>query len=457
MVYSLLYRRPSRVSLSQASISGDEKQKSLSDSVITGSSRSSAGIPDALSFDRIINGGTCPPCTVRDFMNYMKYIEHDAENLQFYLWFRNYSERFFQLPKHEQALSPLWSTQRTEADTTAIHTNNKQLPASVAEFFQGTDFDNAPKTDDYPHDSFSEPRGHSSDTKHTLSVNDSHTDLSNTHTFSARSTDDTYASAGLQWAPFTTNPFREEISRIIAIYIAPDSPRQLNLSSRERDAVLHALQNTTHPSAFHAATTSVEYTLRHQAHPNFIRWAICNGNRSRVVFARGLGVSVILLSLIASIVLALSSAPRAYRAIPLAGYLIGISTLIAAYKGMCVVLHGMHHRHVRPWELFGDENAAAGGLEEVQTSNEPAAEKKFFFSRGSLVSEERNSYEDEPWVARYEKRNLVRKVFDREVWIQEPALRGIQDTIFVQSLIGAAVVGGVLTGIFVAVPAGGFF
>jgi hypothetical protein len=99
------------------------------------------------------------------------------------------------------------------------------------------------------------------------------------------------------------------------------------------------------------------------------------------------------------------------------------------------VLHGMHHRHLRPWELFGDEDEAS--------SDYP---KGSFDSLGSS-----NSYEDEPWVAKYDKRNLVRKIFDREVWIQEPALRQIQDTIFVQALLTAFVIGAIITAIFLAV------
>ena len=63
MVYSLAYRRPPHVEGSTASadsgpsIGGttlDETHESLQDSSIN------YGIPDALSFDRIIDGGTCP-------------------------------------------------------------------------------------------------------------------------------------------------------------------------------------------------------------------------------------------------------------------------------------------------------------------------------------------------------------------------------------------------------------
>ena len=60
MVYSLTYRRPPHVDSSRASINGDEKARSIGGSMHSQTSGMSFGIPDALSFDRIINGGTCP-------------------------------------------------------------------------------------------------------------------------------------------------------------------------------------------------------------------------------------------------------------------------------------------------------------------------------------------------------------------------------------------------------------
>jgi len=218
------------------------------------------------------------------------------------------------------------------------------------------------------------------------------------------------------------------------------APRQLNLSDREQKAVLQALAYTTHPSALRIIVKSVESALRLQAHPNFIRWSICNGNPARVFFARALGVGLIILSTAAAVVLTLSRIGRGYRALASIGWVLGIATLIAAYKGMCVVLHGMHHRHVRPWELFVSEDDP----EEVA--------KCSFESFGST-----NSYEEEPWVVKYQRRNVVRKIFDREIWIQEPALRQIQDTIFVQSMLCAVVLGGILAAIFVIVPGGDLF
>jgi len=337
MVYSLTYRRPSRATSSNNSISGDEKQSSINESITSGSSCMSNGIPEALSFDRIISGGTCPPCTVRDFMNYLKYIEFSAENLQFFLWFRDYVKRFDQLPKSEQVLAPVWTIEQAEADASAATTMpSKRVNATAAEAFKGTDFaDNrATNTDPFTTPaktpSLEEKRDFSSE--YGSSNGDASNNTKNTHSTIASTA---FEDANLKWKPFTTQPYRDEIDRVISVYIAEGAPRELNLSGRDRTAVLHALQNTTHPSAFRGVVTSIEYSLRRQAHPNFIRWTICNGNRPRVVFARGLGIAGIVVGLVADLIITLSSASRPWRVIPFLGWFIGIATLIAAWKGMC--------------------------------------------------------------------------------------------------------------------------
>ncbi|KAF1977821.1 hypothetical protein BU23DRAFT_564684 [Bimuria novae-zelandiae CBS 107.79] len=450
MVYPLNYRRPAhaaRAPSSHGSITGTEKPKSIDDSLKSGSSGMSHGIPDALSFDRIISGGTCPPCTTRDFMNYLKYIELSAENLQFFLWFRSYTKRFNDFPNNEKALSPEWhSNSDTDAPTRAKCSN-----LEAAAIFKGTDFANDSRTSEAEKTNpfFTPPQTPNSDLRRESGESmDSYeaSIVSGLRTDHVQRTTNAFESAGLKWKPLSVQPYREETSRIISIYIAEGGSRELNLSSKERNALLHALQNTTHPSAFRQVIATVEWSLRCQAHPNFIRWTICNGNRPRVIFARGLGIGGIVGGFIAALLITFSGAVRAWRVLSLIGFMIGISTLIAAWKGMCVVLHGMHHRHLRPWELFASDDEPAGSIDIKSDSYE------------SLVCiGSSNSYEDEPWVAKYEKRNIVRKVFDREVWIQEPALRQIQDTIFLQAILGATVISFIIVGIFCAVPSGNYY
>lgn len=42
-------------------------------------------------------------------MDYLVYIEHNAENLQFYLWYRDYVQRSNMLSENEKTLSPKWT------------------------------------------------------------------------------------------------------------------------------------------------------------------------------------------------------------------------------------------------------------------------------------------------------------------------------------------------------------
>lgn len=458
MVYSLTYRRPPHVDSARSSVLGNERAKSIGetsiDSQVSGGSGGMAfGIPDALSFDRIITGGTCPPCTARDFMNYLIYIEHSAENLQFYLWYRDYLKRFSALPPNERALAPEWSAEQAEMDAQGMQGTpgpKQKISPETAAAFKGTDF--AP-----PIASVVEVKGNPFNTPPRTPNGEAYrqseapsdrpfsescsTLISNTQSFQTK-TAGAFQGADLKWQPFTIQPFREEIARIIAIYIADGAPRQLNLSAKERTTLLHALANTTHPTAFRVVVHTIEWSLRHQAHPNFIRWTICNGNTPRVIFARGLGVAGIIGGIICAILICLSNAGRGWRVLSAIGFMIGVATLIAAWKGMCVVLHGMHHRHLRPWELFAEDDDRSS----IELG------KGSFDTLGSA-----NSYEDEPWVAKYEKRNIIRKVFDREVWIQEPALRQIQDTIFCQALGGGLIITAIAVGIFCAFPKGNYY
>lgn len=404
-------------------------------------------------------------------MNYLKFIELAAENLQFFLWLRAYTKKFNELPESEQALAPEWTMTQSESEKMAFETQARQMKisADTAAAIKGTGLESVPRiaSSDRPNPFHTPPRTPSEETNRNttpseFSASDEKsmgwTSQNSTTNFKKRA-GDAYDEAGLKWQPckhcsricffdpsltsckVTIQPFRDEVTRIISIYIADGGARQLNLSSKERTALLHALEHTTHPSAFRNVATTVEWSLRCQAHPNFIRWTICNGNRPRVIFARGLGIGGIIAGIIVSLLITLSNAGRGWRVFGFILFFIGISTLIAAWKGMCVVLHGMHHRHLRPWELFQDEDDIT-----VEFSND---------STDTFAS--KNSFETEPWVAKYEKRNVIRKIFDRETWVEEPALRQIQDTIFIQSVIGAIIGSAILTAIFVAVPAGHFY
>jgi hypothetical protein len=71
-------------------------------------------------------------------MNFLKYIELSAENLQFFLWYRDYSKRFNALPESEKVLSPEWAGEKNTSGE--AKTGPKYFNADAAAILKGTDF-----------------------------------------------------------------------------------------------------------------------------------------------------------------------------------------------------------------------------------------------------------------------------------------------------------------------------
>src|SRR5271154_3565847 len=225
----------------------------------------------------------------------------------------------------------------------------------------------------------------------------------------------------------TIQPYRDECDQILRHYIAHTSPRELNLSHKDRAHIVHALQHTTHPSAFDPAFKIADATLRGQSHPNFIRWSICNGNKPRVLFVRGLGVKGIVVGFVIATVLTLSHISRWYRIFASLFWFIGFSTIIAAYKGLCLILHTAHSRSLRPWELADDisiqsqterprrdSNASTASCRGMELKDEEASLRLDRTSMNTFGP--KNEWERERWERAYERRSLVRKVFEKNVW-----------------------------------------
>lgn len=96
-------------------------------------------------------------------MNFLKYIEHSAENLQFFLWFKDYSKRFEALPESERKLSPEWTQAKEDAENAAYRTQLKEktLSAEAVDILKAQNFKVSSAEQDTPsekHDPFNDPR-----------------------------------------------------------------------------------------------------------------------------------------------------------------------------------------------------------------------------------------------------------------------------------------------------------
>ena len=75
---------------------------------------------------------TSSKCSLEDFMGYLLYVSHDAENLQFYLWLQDYTRRFDQAPKSEQIFSPMWEDKaRPQQIDQFLNGYQKPPPAAI--------------------------------------------------------------------------------------------------------------------------------------------------------------------------------------------------------------------------------------------------------------------------------------------------------------------------------------
>ena len=86
------------------------------------------------------------PVTVRDFMNYLIYVEHSAENLQFYLWYKDYVKRFHDANTDDISLAPEWTQSMEDEVITRIRKeqSEKVRPSPATDsMFTGTGFEKA--------------------------------------------------------------------------------------------------------------------------------------------------------------------------------------------------------------------------------------------------------------------------------------------------------------------------
>lgn len=145
-------------------------------------------------------------------MNYLKYIELAAENLQFYLWLRDYTKRFNDLPSSDRALAPEWTGTQAEMERLGAESTAKRLKisADTAAALKGTGLDSVPRIGDIekPSSPFYTPPRTPSDEMRRYGTPSEFDDEKSTTWASQASTADVrkrageaYDEAGLKWRP----------------------------------------------------------------------------------------------------------------------------------------------------------------------------------------------------------------------------------------------------------------
>jgi hypothetical protein len=171
-------------------------------------------------------------------------------------------------------------------------------------------------------------------------------------------------------------------------------PRPRHLSNHDKFLLLYALQHSNHPTAFKVAV-DYAYTFLRSNFLEFVKQAKQNANPPRQCFAIGLGQVLAFVGVAWAVTMAVACNARWIRAMGCPFILLGVVTWYGALKGSCIVLHSLGHFQTKPWDVDH-------GMKD--------------------------------WRTLYKKRWYVRKVFDRELVVSEPAIRKGQNILFYQGI-----------------------
>ncbi|OHE99168.1 hypothetical protein CORC01_05449 [Colletotrichum orchidophilum] len=398
--------------------------------------RTGKWIPPQLAFEEVIRNNTESPCSLNDFVDYLVYVEQDAEPLQFFLWYCGYVHEWTTLAPEQRALAPRWDPDRGRKLTSKERrAKNSSKVSNILEMLDETsDYAKAKAGGNHTRDAssatnFSHPRV-------TILRNDE---------MEEEEEEEEEKGTGSQ-APAASQPFRADINAITKHYIHSTAPRRLNLTKDDRNAVLTATASTTHPSALLPAFEKVEALLRGKLHPDFIRHAMANANRAATHLLRLLGFVLIILGLGLDVALILSSFSRYYRLLSMPLLFSGLAILVAALDGVSLSLHLARRRHIRPWEVPDLEAGTGAARKHDRVAHRRAATSESVAGAVdplrkpalSTLGPENNLFSGEEWVAAYGRRWLWRRVFERSRASRNLHLRILQDGVVAGAVLWAS-------------------
>jgi hypothetical protein len=356
--------------------------------------------------------------TLKGFLNYLIHDELSAENLQFLLWYMDYSNRFTK----SGAASPVWTV---EDQKEAVQALSRSAPVVAATIPRASE------------DLWGGPMGE--DSSSTAARSRATTPHARSRATTPYAHSNTATTPMPQMMPIAkeTLPFRAEVERVLANYIHEGAPRELNLNSATKNGLKAAVKRTDHPSIFNEVIKEVKRSLETQGFPNYIKKALENVNSARRACALCIGAFLVSCGVLGLIFSSLGHWNRGWRFLNAIVIVPGFATYYAGNKGMCVVLHGLGHYQIKQWELFED-------AEDMKL-------KDFF---GVIAGKK----EDQPWVKKYAALSLIRKIFGKEAKVEEPGIQQFHNVEFLKAVILGSIFGVLLCFVvYVLAPIGGFY
>ncbi|KAK8131104.1 hypothetical protein PG984_007542 [Apiospora sp. TS-2023a] len=398
--------------------------------------RGKVSVPRSLALERVLANKTCSPLSLYDFYMYLKYIEYSPENLEFYIWFKNYEKDYQRgaTGKGDGGLHMIDSAttlaeEKSTRDDSSVETKDRNYDPEIAE-------ETVEKIAQLISPETKCARGtacvHS---KQNGSFHDDEDEDEQELTETTPPVSTRVSGKGLSWQqamrptteggiiPETDRNHRAELSAVVHTFLQPGSRSELNIPPAMREQVVRALRTSSDPACLKPVADHVYGLLRNCSHRNFIRLGVGNGTFETLCMATSVGIVMILAGLLTALLLAFTPNEHAHsRASVLAAWplwWIGVSLVLSGLRGSCFFLLLFSRRQPLPWERYDDSPAML---------SEHARKSRFM---------------------RFVSRMMI---FDRKWKVQDQHLRNLQRKIVTQSLIGGAVFASIGVLIFVFLP-----
>jgi len=366
-----------------------------------------------------------------DFYMYLKHIEHSPENLEFYVWFKNYEAGrltgSMSRPHSRTANNNLEFDFPSPQSSVTYHDEKNLSMTESQEHF------NKDQADMYAQISgLVDPScGPTCTTKTPSRLTKLGQKLRHKDNSDDEAADEETSSIEVACRDLSTLISDQEASRLAelssikALFLLPGAPRELNIPSAMRNKCLSALLTSTSSEHLKPIADHCYLLLKSCSHRNFIRLGVSNGTFETICMATGLGIVLCLTGLLGMFLLIFAS-PSLHHGIrwkalgiwPM--WSIGVGLILSGLRGSCFFLLLFSRRQPLPWEKFEDDDS--GGL--VTTKREGGVWG--FFSK------------------------LM--IFDRKMKVKDGNLRMLQRRIVLQSVFGGVLVASVLEVFFLCLP-----
>ena len=387
---------------------------------------------------------TCPPCSLKEFQDYLVYKEHSAENLQFYNWIASYERRFERLGEEQKSKAPKpppkravatpslrgrsdsQSSRRTtmsslqslsEEEKTEVASNDHSRNSSTQ--FEKEDLNLSPLA---PAIASNGPtivspiaqRGRSAQALSVLSE-----------------TEPTTADEIAQFPP-SEQPFRAEVDRVIEAFFTPGAVAELNVTGAIQRRILDQAKRTTHPEIFEEAKAHVFTTMQKSSFPTFQKMASANINPEKKKFWLAVGTTDYMIGVMVYLLCILLKAGRGWRCFGIPFTWFGSMQFYSATKDLCFQVYGRAARQLYPWELIQDDKSFNLETADIDFGSNNIGGINFRSIKQTLLPRS--------------------KIFEKEKVIEDPAIKAIQRRRWLETYIVAGIIAAITVAIFLAVP-----